>query len=130
MGKLSQSDLILFDEYKEDLKILKQKEIELRNKIINHFRYGDNMEGVQHKSIEGSDADICVTLKLNRPLDQDAIETLWSDFDDEQRSCIKISYELKVGPYKKLANAKQAGRLAGCIIEKPGQASLELKYTE
>lgn len=130
MGKLTQKDLLLLDELKGELKRIKDEELACRLKIINHFRYGNNVEGVQHKSIDDSDIDICVTLKLNRTLDQDAIETLWSDFDDAQRDCIKIVYELKAGPYKKLVKAKGAGKLPKCVIEKPGLASVELKYEE
>jgi len=130
MTKLTQQDLLLLEEYKQDLKELKEKEFGLRKKIINHFRYGDKHEGVVHKSIDDSDFDICITLKLNRTLDDDAVETLWSEFTDEQRECIKISYEVKVGPYKKLLAEKKAGKLVKCVTEKPGLASVELRYDE
>jgi hypothetical protein len=130
--KLTQQDLLLLEEYQRDLKDLKEKEFGLRKKIISYFRYGSKHEGVVHKSIDDSDIDICITLKLNRSLDQDAVETLWSDFSDEERECIKIVYELRVGPYKKLLNNNKVDitMLQKCVTEKPGLASIELKYDE
>jgi hypothetical protein len=130
MSKLNADDVMMIEVLQEELKEVKQREYELRNKIVNHFRYGSNVEGVQHKSLEGLDIDIIITLKLNRKANSDALDTIWADLTQDQRDCIKYTPEVKVGPYKKLVEAGEAGELVNCITETPGLASVSLKYDE
>ena len=75
-------------------KILELKE---RNKIIGSFRYKNN-EGVNHKTIEEAEVDIAVTTKINRTIDKDALNTIWSELSDEERACFE--YEPKLNKKK------------------------------
>lgn len=129
MSKLTQSDLLLFEKLQQDLKKIKTKELEVRKKIINHFRY-NKVEGVQHKSIGDSDIDIAITLKLTRTLDEDALDALWSELSRDQRACITYVPRLNLKMYKDLLKNGEQGELMNIITEKPALASVELKYDE
>lgn len=128
MAKLTQDELLEFEHLQTELKIVKKKEIELRNKIIKHFRYGDKVEGVQHKSLEGVDIDIAVTLKLSRSLDADGLDMIWSDLTEEQRDAITYKPSLDVKKFKQMVENDTAGELINVVIEKPAQATVALKF--
>ena len=130
MGTLTAQDVLDFEQAQIALIKAKSVEIELRKKIINHFRYGSNLEGVQHKSIEGLEMDIVVTLKLGRTLDKDALKTIWADLSEEQRDTIEYKPSLDLKAYKQLLTNDAAGELINVVTEKPGLASVTLKYEE
>ena len=119
MCKLTQKDIYDFDDAVRNLAKAKKIELELRKKIINHFRYNGSVEGVQHKSFEGIEADIAITLKLNRTLDKDALQTLWVDLTEGQREVIEYKPSLNVKGYKELIENDTAGELLNVVIEKP-----------
>ena len=130
MGTLTTQDVLDFEQSQIALRKAKSNELIGRKKVINHFRYGDNVEGVQHKSINDLDMDIAITLKLNRKLDADALDVVWSDLTQEQRDCIKYKPSLDVTAYKKLLDEGDVGELINLIEEKPGLATVALKYEE
>lgn len=125
--KLNLEDLLEFERLTEDLKKIKADELALRNKIIKAFRY-KKTEGIEHKSIEGAEIDIGVTLKMNRKIDSDGLDMIWSDLTDEQRDAVEYVPKLKESVYKKLVKEDLAGELMNVVIETPGQASVELKF--
>jgi len=130
MSKLIQKDIYDFDDAVRALSKAKRIELDLRKKIINFFRYNGSVEGVQHKSLEGVEADIAITLKLGRSLDKDALDTLWSDMTQAQKDCIVYKPSLDVTAYKKLVEAGEAGDLLDIVIEKPGLATIKLKFED
>ena len=131
MGQLMKQDLLTLEVLQEELKDTKAKELEIRKKIINHFRYGTKVEGTQHKSIEDAgDIDIVIILKLNRKANKDALDAVWIDLTDEEKDCIKFVPEVKTKEYKALLKNKRMGKLINCITETPGLASVSLKYDE
>ena len=125
--KLNLEDLLEFERLTEDLKKIKADELALRNKIIKAFRY-KKTEGIEHKSIEGAEIDIGVTLKMNRKIDSDGLDMIWSDLTDEQRDAVEYVPKLKESVYKKLVKEDLAGELMNVVIETPGQASVKLKF--
>ena len=128
MSKLTQQDLLRYEAIQTDLKKLKKEELALRNKIIKSFRYGDQLEGVCHKSVEGLDIDIAITLKLTRSIDSDGLDMIWSDLDDEQRAVISYSPKLDLKAYKALVENDAAGELINVVTEKPAQGTVALKF--
>ena len=130
MCKLTQKDIYDFDDAVRGLAKAKRIELELRKKIINHFRYNGSVEGVQHKSFEGVDADIAITLKLSRTLDKDALKTLWVDLTEEQKEAIEYKPSLHVKIYKELVENDDAGELLNMVIEKPALATIKLKFED
>ena len=130
MGTLTTQDVLNFEQAQKALSKAKREELALRKKIINHYRYGDAMEGVQHKSIEGLDLDIAITLKLGRTLDKDALDTIWSDLTESQREAIQYKPSLDLKAYKLLIENGEAGELMNAITEKPALASVVLKFED
>ena len=128
MTTLMQQDLLDFEAAQVNLKKAKEIELELRKKVINHFRYGSAVEGIQHKSLEGVEIDIAITLKLNRKANKDALDAIWYKLSDEQKACIKFVPEVKVKEYKALAKENELGELVHAITETPGLASVKLKF--
>lgn len=127
MCKLTEADLTRHSNAVSMLKKLKKEELELRNKIINHFRYKD-VEGVQHKELDGIDCDIVVTLKLNRVLNEDIVNTNWTDLTQKERDAVEYKPKLNLKEYKTLVENDEADLLMNAVTEKPGQASLVLKF--
>lgn len=115
----------------DTLKKAKALELKLRNEIIKSFRY-KKFEGVENKEFTSDDLNvkISVGLKLNRSIDKDAVETLWSELNEEERGVFKHDPSLIVAEYKKLFEAGGADRLMNMITEKPGQATIELTFVE
>ena len=130
MGTLTTEDVLDFEQAQKALAKSKREELVLRKKIVSHYRYGDAMEGVQHKTIEGLDLDIAITLKLGRTLDKDALDTNWSDLTQEQRDCIEYKPSLNVKAYKLLVENGEAGELMNAVTEKPGLATVVLKFED
>ena len=128
MSKLTRDDLLEYEHLQSELKRVKKKEIDLRNKIIKNFRYS-KLEGMVHKSIPDiPDIDIGITLKLTRSLDADALDTLWSELTPDQRECIVYKPSLDLKLYKELLKSGEEGELMNIVTEKPAQASVELKF--
>lgn len=127
---LTAQDILDYDDAQRDLAKAKKVEIEKRNKIINHFRYNGAVEGVQHKSVEGLEVDILITLGLTRSIDNDALDALWADLDPEQKSAIVQKPSLVMKKYKELVDSDDAGELLNIVTEKPRQATIKLKYED
>ena len=130
MGTLTTQDVLDFEQAQKALAKAKREELILRKKIISHYRYGDAMEGVQHKTIEGLDLDISITLKLGRTLDKDALDTIWSDLTEMQREAIQYKPSLDLKAYKLLIENGEAGELMNAVTEKPGLATVVLKFED
>jgi len=127
--KLVAQDLLDYEKAVGDLREAKKTEIDLRNKIIGAFRYKKS-EGVEHKSVEGLDIDIAITLGLNRKVDQDALEAIWKDLNPDQQEAIKWEAKVVNGKFKKLVEEGEIGELLNLITEKPSQASVKLKFEQ
>lgn len=127
--KLVAQDVLDYEVAVGALAKAKKTEIELRNKIIGAFRYTKS-EGVEHKSVDGLDIDICVTLGLRRSIDKNGLESIWSELDDQQKDTVEFKPSLTVSKFKKLVKDDEAGLLASVITEKPSQATVKLKYEE
>ena len=125
--KLVAQDVLNYEKAVEDLKKAKKTEIDLRNKIIGAFRYTKS-EGVEHKSVDGLDIDIVITLGLGRSIDKDGLEHIWSGLDEQQKSVVSFPPKLSVSDYKTLVEDDEAGELINVITEKPSQATVKLKY--
>jgi len=123
-------DILDFDKAQRNLTKAKKVELELRTKIINHFRYNGSVEGVQHKSIDGLEIDIAITLGLTRSIDADALDALWVDLDPEQKSAIVQKPSLVLKKYKELVDSDDAGELLNIITEKPKLATVKLKFED
>ena len=130
MGTLTTQDVLDFEQAQKALAKAKREELILRKKIISHYRYGDAMEGVQHKTIEGLDLDISITLKLGRTLDKDALDTIWSDLTEMQREAIQYKPSLDLKAYKLLIKNGEAGELMNAVTEEPGLATVVLKFED
>lgn len=130
MCQLTQQDVLDFEQSQIALKNAKALELKMRKKIINHFRYGKNVEGVQHKSIDGLDIDILITLKLSCKLDKDGAETIYTDLNESEKECIDYVPTLNLKKYKELSENGSLGKLVNIVTEKPGLASVALKYEE
>jgi hypothetical protein len=107
-----------------ELKEVKRKEMALRNEIIKSYRF-DSAEGVQHRMVE--DYDVSITLKLNRSIDTDALDTMWHDLTDAEKACFEFVPKLDTKAYKALMATGEPNRLYNIVTEKPGQASLSVK---
>jgi len=127
--KLVAQDVLDYEKAVQDLKAAKKTEITLRNKIIGAFKY-DATEGVQHKTIEGLDIDIAITLGLTRKIDVDALDTLWADLSAEQKTAILRKPSLDVKVFKGLVEEGDAGYLTKIVVETPSQATVKLKFEE
>jgi len=125
--KLVAQDVLDYEVAVANLSAAKTKEIDLRNKIIGAFRY-DKSEGVVHKSVEGLDIDIAITLGLKRKIDQEALESIWDDLNPLQQEAVKWSASVVNGKFKKLVEDEEIGELLNLITETPSQASVKLKY--
>jgi hypothetical protein len=127
--KLVAQDVLDYEVAVGALAKAKKVEIELRNKIVGAFRYTKS-EGVEHKSVEGLDIDIAITLGLNRKVDQNALEAIWDTLNESQQEAIKWKAEVVSSKFKKLVEDEEIGELLNLITEKPSQASVKLKYEE
>jgi len=127
--KLVAQDVLDYEVAVTNLAKAKKTEIDLRNKIIGAFRY-QKSEGVEHKSVEGLDIDIAITLGLRRTIDKDGLEAIWKDLDAQQKDTIEFTPKLTVSKFKKLVEDDEEGLLSSVITEKPSQASVKLKYEQ
>ena len=127
--KLVAQDVLDYEVAVYNLASAKTKEIDLRNKIIGAFRY-DKSEGVVHKSVDGLDIDIAITLGLGRKVDQVALEAIWDDLNPDQQEVIKWSASVVNGKFKELVKEDEIGELLNLITEKPSQATVKLKYEQ
>jgi len=124
------SDIFEYEKAVSDLASAKKLELDLRNKIIKSYKFSQH-EGVQHRNIsdEAVEADISITLKMSRTLDQDALEEVWGELTDEEQNSIEYKPKLVMKNYKKLV-ADGIGKLSRAVIEKPSQATIKVKTTE
>ena len=129
MSKLTAQDVLDYEKAVADLATAKKNELELRNKIIKSFRY-KKQEGVEHKSVEGLDIDIAITLGLRRSVDAHGLDMVWDDLTLEQQEAIKRTPSVVNSKFKKLVEAGEAGELVKIITEKPSQATVKLKFEE
>ena len=127
--KLVAQDVLDYEAAVVALKEAKKLEGELRNKIIGAFRY-TKTEGVEHKSVDGLDIDIAITLGMGRTIDVTMLEKVWEDLDAEQQAAIEYKPKLVGKAYKDLVASGDAGKLVKAIIEKPSQATVKLKFDE
>lgn len=127
--KLVAQDVLDYEVAVYNLASAKTKEIDLRNKIIGAFRY-DKSEGVVHKTVDGLDIDIAITLGLGRKVDQVALEAIWDDLNPDQQEVIKWSASVVNGKFKELVKEDEIGELLNLITEKPSQATVKLKYEQ
>jgi len=127
--KLVAQDVLDYEVAVLALASAKTKEIDLRNKIIGAFRY-DKSEGVVHKSVDGLDIDIAITLGLGRKVDQEALEAIWDTLNPLQQEAIKWEAKVVNGKFKKLVEEDEIVELLNLITEKPSQASVKLKFEQ
>jgi len=127
--KIVAQDVLDYEQAVIALKEAKKTELDLRNKIIGAFRYTKS-EGVEHKSVDGLDIDICITLGLSRSIDKNGLEYIWENLDDQQKDCVEFNPKLSVSKYKQLVEDDEAGELINVITEKPSQATVKLKYDQ
>ena len=130
MGTLTTQDILDFEQAQIALAKAKKAELELRKKIYNHFRYNGKVEGVQHKSLDGLEIDIAITLKLGRKLDTDVLDTIWSDLNQLQRDAIQYKPSLDLKAYKGLLADGEQGELMNVVTETPGLPTIKLNYVE
>jgi len=126
---ISAQDLLKYEQIAIELKNIKKEELVLRNKIVKAFSY-EKIEGVEKKSIEGGDIEIQVKLVLNRKIDPDILGEVWEELTERQQDIIKFKPEISVSKYKKLLEEEGIGKLTEAITEKPGQASIKLKFKD
>lgn len=127
--KLVAQDVLDYEIAVLDLAKAKKSELDLRNKIIGAFRY-DTVEGVQHKSVDGLDIDIVITLGLRRTVDEDGLDAIWESLTPEQQEAIKYKPSVVNSTFKKLIENEQIGELINVVTEKPSQASVKLKFEQ
>lgn len=125
--KLVAQDVLDYEKAVIDLASAKKTEIDLRNKIIGAFRYTKS-EGVEHKSVDGLDIDIVVTLGLSRKLDENGLDAIWDILTEQQQEAVKYTPKVVNGKFKKLVENDEVGELIKVITEKPSQATVKLKF--
>lgn len=128
-NKLIAQDILDYEIAVINLAEAKKEEITLRNNIISAFKY-DTVEGVQHKTVEGLDIDISITLALTRTLDEEDLDKIWPELTVEQKEVITYKPKLSAGKFKKLVLEGTAGLLSTVVTEKPSQATVKLKFDE
>lgn len=127
--KLVAQDVLDYEAAVVALKDAKKTEIELRAKIIGAFRY-TKTEGVEHKSVDGLDIDIAITLGMGRTIDVTMLEKVWESLTTEQQEAIEYKPKLIGSTFKQLVADGDAGKLVKVVIEKPSQATVKLKFDE
>jgi len=131
MATLSIAQISEYNEAVLALKKAKKLELELRNKIIHTYRFNE-FEGVQHRSMseDGVDAEISVTLKLNRIIDNKLLEEHWSSLTSEERDVFDYTPKLNLKKYREMVDSGDVKNLSQFVTEKPAQAGLKVSLTE
>lgn len=125
----------IYDEhlfYVEQLSKFKKLELEKRNEIIKTIK-GKVIEGKVKNTVKvGQDEyELNAEFKLTKNIDESELDTLWNDFTDQEKDCIRKKPKLKAKEYKALLkhlkeNEDVISKLLDCIIEKPSQTTLKI----
>lgn len=111
---------------KEQLDVLKAKELSLRNEIFGEA-FPSPVEGSRNKAPLASGYVLKGDYKINRNVDQAVVATLAKG--DNTRALtdkyFRVKYDLNITEWKK-ATPEEIKILAEAVIEKPGTPALEI----
>jgi hypothetical protein len=103
------------------LAVLKQRELELRNKIAPTI-LGNKQEGSKTCTLDGY--KLTAQARLNYSIDHAALAEVYEQLTEEEASCIVFKPDLKIPLYRKLP---ESSLLRQVVTAKPGQAQLTFK---
>lgn len=109
---------------KNDLALIKQKELELRE-IICHRILGGTIKGT--KTITAGLYTVSASAKLNTKIDNEELCAIWQDLSQLDKDCIEYKPKLIAKNYKGIDEKSKLHRV---IITKPGTPTLTLKKLE
>lgn len=113
-----------FNEAKIKLKFWKDKELELRNEILEELAC-DKDEGAVSKIVDGM--KVTATYKMNRNIDEAVLDSIKKDLSEDELSCIKYKPSVIMKVYRDLEDAGES-KLLEAITLKPAQGSVEIKH--
>jgi hypothetical protein len=102
----------------EELVRLKASEADLRRKICGALT-PEMKEAFADKGLK-----ITMTERVNRSIDEAALNALWPELPDECKKVIKFKPSIVAKHYNKLP---EDSRIFGCITEKPGMPTLKIE---
>lgn len=111
-------------EAKKNLAKFKSSELELRNKIIQSF-IEDQVSGTV--KVKKGAYSITIGLSLNNSLDEDVLDTIWSELTESEKGCIKTKPSLIA---KELNNLTGHEKLFEAITVKPRQPTLKISIDD
>jgi len=114
-------------ELSNHLKKVREKEIEIRNLIVDHFKEkGLNTIGTHNVVFE--DYKLKISLKMNLKLDPDIIDDIIDVLPDQELECIKFKPTLKKKEYENLLpNIDGTDNIINkAIVSAPAMPSLEI----
>ena len=109
-------------EAKAKLKFWKEKELEIRNEILEEMEC-EKLEGTVSKKV--GDLKIKATFKLNRKIDDAGLNLIYKDLSDEEKEAIKFKPEVVTKKIKELEE-EGSSKLLDIIELKPAQGSIEI----
>lgn len=108
-----------------ELRTLKATELKLRDKICKQI-LADKLEGAV--TIKKPHYKVTATARVNRTIDRDMLEALWTDLTPAEQESIDYKPNLVLANYKKVEQT--GGKLLEAVTVKPGQASLKIDRVE
>lgn len=95
MGKLS-----TWKKLQDQLKLIKEQELELRKEICSEILEGRIGEISEKATFEGT--LVRVKMTVTRNVDEDVLSTIWSDLTIDEQQAIKFKPSLVLAGYRKL----------------------------
>ncbi len=108
-----------------ELRALKARELKLRDRICKAV-LADKLEGAV--TITKPGYKVTATARVNRTIDRDMLDALWSDLTDAEQESIDFKPNLVLANYKKIEQT--GGKLLEAVTVKPGQASLKIELVD
>lgn len=113
-----------FNEAKIKLKFWKDKELKIRNEILEEMA-SDKDEGNTTKIVDSM--KITATYKMNRNIDEAVLKTIKKNLSEEELNCIKYKPEIVLKEYRKLEEEGES-KLLEAVTLKPAQGSVVIKH--
>ncbi len=129
-----------YAEIVEQLKDLKDCEMRVRKELAEKIKTlaiksGSANVGDKKFILETDDFSIKFTPGINRSLDQDGVESNYSEMTSAEKDCLKQVFKLSEAAFKKLRDLVESEDYEGerdlllfeCVTEKPGAPTLDIE---
>ena len=124
MKEIDKDTIQDLDNAKLNLKFWKDKELSLRNKVLNYYSPKEQEAKIK-KQI--ADYEIELQYKLNRKIDEDVLDNIWDDLTEEEQECVQFKPSLILSKYKKLEE-EGISLLLDAVTVKPAQGAVKINH--